>query len=49
MFRDCLVGRPYPQDTRENDNLTQLFSFQSCAPHVALSRLNFSQASREIH
>ena len=37
MFRDCLVGRPYPQDTRKNDSLSWLFSFQSCAPHVALS------------
>ena len=21
MFRDCLAGRPYPRDTRKNDNL----------------------------
>ena len=42
MFRDCLVGRPYPRDTRENDSLARLFSFQSCAAHVVLSRLSFS-------
>ena len=34
MFRDCLAKWPYPRDTRENDNLTRLFSFQSCASHV---------------
>ena len=34
MFRDCLVGRPYLRDTRENDSLARLFSFQSWAPHV---------------
>ena len=34
MFRDCLARRPYLRDTCENDNLTQLFSFQSCAPHM---------------
>ena len=49
MFRDCLAGRPYPRDTYKNDNLARLFSFQSCAPHVALSQLSFSQASCEIH
>ena len=27
MFRDYFVGRPYPQDTRETDSLTRLFSF----------------------
>ena len=45
MFRDCLVGRPYPRDTRENDSLARLFSFQLCAPHVLFCGL----ASREIH
>ena len=49
MFRECLVRRPYPWDTRESDSLARLFSFQSCAPHVALSWLSFSRASREIH
>ena len=34
MFCDYLAGRPYSQDTRENDSLARLFSFQSCAPHV---------------
>ena len=43
MFRDYLAGRPYLRDTRENDNLARLFSFQSCAPHMALSRVSFSQ------
>ena len=27
MFCDCLAGRPYPQDTHENDSLALLFSF----------------------
>ena len=27
MFRDCLVGRPYPRDTHENDSLARLFGF----------------------
>ena len=49
MFRDYLTGRPYPQDTHENDSLARLFSFQLCAPHVALLRVSFSRASREIH
>ena len=44
MFHDCLAGRPYPRDTRENDNLARLFSFQSCAPHVLFCGL----ASREL-
>ena len=34
MFCDYLEGRPYPRDTRENDSLAQLFSFQSCASHM---------------
>ena len=49
MFRDCLARRPYPQNTRENDSPARLFSFQSYALHMALSRLSFSRASREIH
>ena len=49
MFRDYLMGRPYSRDILENGNLAQLFSFQSCAPHVALSRVSFSRASRKIH
>ena len=44
MFRDCLAGRPYPRDTRENDSLARLFSFQSCAPHMLFRGL----ASREL-
>ena len=44
MFRDCLAGRPYPQDTRENDSLARLFNFQSCAPYVLFRGL----ASREL-
>ena len=49
MFRDCLVGRLYPRDTRENDSLARLFSFQPCAPHVALSRLSFSRNPLILH
>ena len=48
-FRDYLVGRPYPQDTRENDSLSWLFSFQTCASHMALSRVSFSQNLLSIH
>ena len=44
MFHDCLVGRPYLRDIRENDSLARLFSFQSCAPHVLFRGL----ASREL-
>ena len=44
MFRDCLAGRPYPRDTRENDSLARLFNFQSCAPHMLFRDL----ASREL-
>ena len=49
MFHDCLAGRSYLQDTRENDSLARLYSFQSSAPHVALLRLSFSRVFREIH
>ena len=44
MFRDCLAGRPYPRDTRDNDSLARLFNFQSCAPHMLFCGL----ASREL-
>ena len=44
MFRDCLMGRPYSRDTRENDSLARLFNFQSCAPHMLFHGL----ASREL-
>ena len=44
MFRDCLVGMPYPRDTRENDSLARLFSFQSCAPYMLFRGF----ASREL-
>ena len=44
MFCDCLTRRPYLRDTRENDSLALLFSFQSCAPHVLFHGL----ASREL-
>ena len=44
MFRDCLVGMPYPRDTRESDSLARLFSFQSYAPHVLFRGL----ASHEL-
>ena len=33
MFRGYLVGRPYSQDTRENQ-LSWLFAFQSCVEHM---------------
>ena len=43
MFRKYFAGRIYPQDTHEIDSLARLFSFQSCASHMALSRVSFSQ------
>ena len=48
-FRDYLMGRPYLRDTHKNNSLAWLFNFQTCAPHVALSRVSFSRASHEIH
>ena len=48
MFHDYLAGRPYPWDTRENDSLAWLFSFQSCAPHIPFSREPFSRTSRKL-
>ena len=44
MFCDYLAGRPYSQDTRENDILARLFSLQSCAPHMLFRGL----ASHEL-
>ena len=49
MFRNCFAGRPYPRDTRKNNSLTRLFSFQLCAPHVAFSRLSFSRNPLILH
>ena len=48
MFHDYLMGRPYPQDTRKNDSLARLFSFQSCAPHMPFSQKPFSRTSHEL-
>ena len=48
MFCDYLVGRPYPQDIRENDSLARLFSFQSCAPHMPFSQEPFSRISCKL-
>ena len=41
-------GRPYPRNTREIDNLTRLFSFQSCASHMPFLRELFSRTFREL-
>ena len=41
MFRNYLAGRPYLFDTRENDSLVQLFSFQLVAKYTDL-QLSFS-------
>ena len=49
MFCEHLTGKPYPRDTREIDSLARLFSFQSCASHVAFLRVSFLRASRKIH
>ena len=49
MFREYLVGRPYWRDTHEIDSLTQLFSFQSCAPRMALSQVSFSWNPLILH
>ena len=48
MFCDYLMGRPYPRDTRENDSLAWLFSFQSYAPHMPFLWEPFSQTSRKL-
>ena len=48
MFRDCLAGRPYPRDTRENDSLAWLFSFQSYTPHMPFSWEPFLRTSCEL-
>ena len=47
MFHEYFVGRPYPRDTRETNNLAWLFSFQSCAFQVPFSREPFSRDTRE--
>ena len=44
MFRGYLMGWPFLQNTRELDSLMWLFSFQSCASHVAFSQVT----SREL-
>ena len=44
MFHNYLAGRPYPRDTRKNDNLAQLCSFQSYASHMPFRR----NPSREL-
>ena len=49
MFRDYLVGRSYPRDTRETDSLARLFSFRSCASHMPFLREPFLRASHEMH
>ena len=36
MFHNYLAGRPYLFDTRENDSLVQLFSFQLVAKYTDL-------------
>ena len=48
MFCDHFVGRPYPRDTRENNSLAWLFSFQSCALHMPFSQEPFSRTSHEL-
>ena len=49
MFCEYFAWRPYSRDTRENSRLSWLFAFQSCALHVAISRVSFSWASLDIH
>ena len=49
MFRDYLAGRPYPRDTCENDSQARFFSFQSFAPHMALSQVSFSRNPLILH
>ena len=41
MFCEYFARRPYPQDTCKTDSLARLFSFQSCASHVAFSWVSF--------
>ena len=43
-----LARRPYPWNIHEIDNLTRLFSFQSCASHMLFMLEPFSWTSREI-
>ena len=47
IFPEYFVGKPYPRDTRETNNLARLFSFQSCASQVPFSWEPFSRANRE--
>ena len=43
-----LARRPYPWNIHEIDNLTWLFSFQSCASHMLFMLEPFSWTSREL-
>ena len=46
--RKYFARRPYLRNTREIDNLTQLFSFQLCASHMPFLRELFSRTFREL-
>ena len=48
-FRGYLARRPYPWDTREILQAGITLQLPTCASHVALLRVSFSRASREIH
>ena len=48
MFCNYLARRPYPRDTRGNDNLARLFSFQSCTSHMPFSQEPFLRTSSEL-
>ena len=48
MFRDYFARMPYSRDTRENDSLAGLFSFQSCATHMPFSWEPFLRTSDEL-
>ena len=48
MFRDYLARMPYSRDTRENDSLAGLFSFQSCATYMPFSWEPFLRTSDEL-
>ena len=47
-FHEYFARRPYPWDIHKTNNLAWLLSFQSCASHMAISRVSFSQASRNL-
>ena len=49
MFHEYLAKRPYPWDTREILQAGITLQLPTCASHVALLRVSFSRASREIH